>query len=172
VVRVYAGVDPVTKKRHDRVEFIPPGPKAEAQAEAARVRLVNQVNERRHPRTAATVDQLLDRYGTSASSESPARPCTPTADMSLATGGSVPLDLEVWRLGSVVNRLRCIAHPNDSAVLHRLLVDAIRRGEYDIAGVGDYELVVQHADQLGGRDDLRGCGALTSRTSTDNDMTG
>lgn len=61
-VRVYAGIDPVTKKRHNLVEFIPPGPKAAAQAKAARVRLVNQVNEKRHPRTAATVAQLLDRY--------------------------------------------------------------------------------------------------------------
>jgi integrase len=61
-VRVYAGIDPVTKRRHDLVEFVPPGPRAEARAEAARVRLVNQVNERRHPRTAATVAQLLDRY--------------------------------------------------------------------------------------------------------------
>jgi len=61
-VRVYAGIDPVTKKRHNLVEFVAPGPKAAAQAEAARVRLVNQVNEKRHPRTAATVAQLLDRY--------------------------------------------------------------------------------------------------------------
>jgi hypothetical protein len=61
-VRVYAGIDPVTKKRHNLVEFIPPGPKAAVQAEAARVRQVNQVNEKRHPRTAATVAQLLDRY--------------------------------------------------------------------------------------------------------------
>ena len=61
-VRVYAGIDPVTKKRHELIEHIPPGPKAEARAEAARVRLVNQVNERRHPRTTATVAQLLERY--------------------------------------------------------------------------------------------------------------
>jgi integrase/DNA-binding transcriptional regulator YhcF (GntR family) len=59
---VYAGIDPVTKKRHELIEHIPPGPKAEALAEAARVRLVNQVNERRHPRTTATVAQLLERY--------------------------------------------------------------------------------------------------------------
>ncbi|MGH8776211.1 MAG: tyrosine-type recombinase/integrase [Jiangellaceae bacterium] len=59
---MYAGIDPVTKKRHELIEHIPSGPKAEGLAEAARVRLVNQVNERRHPRTTATVAQLLERY--------------------------------------------------------------------------------------------------------------
>src|SRR5436190_18316206 len=62
-VRVDAGIDPVTGKRHRLVEHVPAGtPNAEAAAEAARIRLVNQVNERRHPRTNATVSQLLDRY--------------------------------------------------------------------------------------------------------------
>jgi len=44
------------------VEVVPAGPKAVAQAEAVRVRLLNEVDERRHPRTSATVDQLLDRH--------------------------------------------------------------------------------------------------------------
>jgi integrase len=61
-VRVYAGVDPVTKKRHDLVEIIPPGPQADRKARAARDRLVSQVEEKRNPRTSATVDQLLQRY--------------------------------------------------------------------------------------------------------------
>ncbi|MGH3613320.1 MAG: hypothetical protein ACRDRK_12155 [Pseudonocardia sp.] len=61
-VRVHAGYDPLTGKRHTLVELIPPGPKAAAQAEAARTRLLAQVNERRNPRTNATLDQLLDRY--------------------------------------------------------------------------------------------------------------
>src|SRR4051812_47720885 len=61
-VRVYAGVDPVTKKRHDLVEIIPPGPQADRKARAARDRLVSQVEEKRNPRTSATVDQLLERY--------------------------------------------------------------------------------------------------------------
>jgi hypothetical protein len=39
-VRVYAGVDPVTKKPHYLVEHVPPGPKAAAQAEKARIRLL------------------------------------------------------------------------------------------------------------------------------------
>jgi integrase len=61
-VRVYAGKDPLTGRRHDLIEVVPAGPKAAAQAEAARTRLLNQVDERRHPRTNATVDQLLDRH--------------------------------------------------------------------------------------------------------------
>lgn len=44
------------------MEVVPAGPKAVAQAEAVRVRLLNEVDERRHPRTSATVDQLLDRH--------------------------------------------------------------------------------------------------------------
>lgn len=61
-VRVYAGIDPVTGLRNYLTEIIKPGPKAEAQAEAARARLVNDVAERRNPRTNATVDQLLAKY--------------------------------------------------------------------------------------------------------------
>lgn len=61
-VRVYAGEDPLTGKRHDLVEVIPPGPKAATLAEAARARMLAQVDEHRNPRTSATLDQLLDRY--------------------------------------------------------------------------------------------------------------
>jgi integrase len=61
-VRVYAGVDPVTKRRHDLIEVVPPGPQADKIARATRDRLVNEVAERRNPRTNATVDQLLARY--------------------------------------------------------------------------------------------------------------
>jgi integrase len=61
-VRVYAGVDPVSGRRHDLRAIIPAGPNAAAAAEKARVRLLNQVDERRHPRTAATIAQLLARY--------------------------------------------------------------------------------------------------------------
>jgi len=60
-VRVYAGQDPVSGRRHDLVEVIPPGPKAATLAEAARTRFLNQVDEQRNPRTSASVDQLLDR---------------------------------------------------------------------------------------------------------------
>jgi integrase len=61
-VRVYAGSDPITKRRHDLVEVIPPGPRAWDQADAVRRRFLDDIKARRSPRTTATVDQLLDRY--------------------------------------------------------------------------------------------------------------
>ncbi|GJF01646.1 hypothetical protein [Pseudonocardia sp. D17] len=61
-VRVYAGVDPITKRRHDLVEAVSPGPKAWDRAGEIRLRFVAEVKQRRSPRTTATVDQLLDRY--------------------------------------------------------------------------------------------------------------
>jgi integrase len=61
-VRVYAGIDPVTKRRNDLTETIPAGPDAEKLAEQMRISLLNQVYEKRNPRTKATVNQLLDRY--------------------------------------------------------------------------------------------------------------
>lgn len=60
-VRVYAGKEPVTGRRHYLTEVVPAGPKAAALAEKARTCLLNEVEERRNPRTGATVDQLLDR---------------------------------------------------------------------------------------------------------------
>lgn len=61
-VRVYAGTDPVSKRRNYLTEVVPAGPKAGTQADAARVRLLSQLDERRNPRTNATVNQLLDKY--------------------------------------------------------------------------------------------------------------
>ncbi len=61
-VRVYGGKDAMTGKRNELVVVIPPGPRAAVEAEAARTRLLNQVDERRHPRTSATVNQMLDRH--------------------------------------------------------------------------------------------------------------
>ena len=61
-VRVYAGTDPVTGRRRNLVKLIPPGPKAAKQAEAARTRLLNEVDEQRHPRTTVTVNRLLDEH--------------------------------------------------------------------------------------------------------------
>jgi integrase len=58
-VRVYAGVDPLTKRRHDLTQIIPAGPNAGREAEEARTRLLSQVDERRNPRTRATLNQLL-----------------------------------------------------------------------------------------------------------------
>jgi integrase len=67
---VYAGVDPLTGKRNYLTEVIPLGPAAtreaekaaRAEAKRALTRLLNQIDERRNPRTRATVNQLLDRY--------------------------------------------------------------------------------------------------------------
>ncbi|MDQ5855206.1 MAG: tyrosine-type recombinase/integrase [Actinomycetota bacterium] len=61
-MRVYAGIDPVSKKKHYLVETVPTGPTATRDAERVRTRLLNQVDERRNPRTKATVNQLLDRW--------------------------------------------------------------------------------------------------------------
>ncbi len=61
-VKVYAGTDPVSGRRHDLTETIPPGPTAKREAQKALTRLLNQLDEQRNPRTRATVNQLMDRY--------------------------------------------------------------------------------------------------------------
>jgi integrase len=61
-VVVYAGTDPVTKRRHYLREVVPAGPKAASEAAKVMRRLANQVDEKRQPRTNATVNQLLDRH--------------------------------------------------------------------------------------------------------------
>ncbi|WP_202872846.1 tyrosine-type recombinase/integrase [Kribbella capetownensis] len=61
-VSVYAGLDPISKDRVYLRETVPAGPKAEDQAEAVLARFQLEVYERRHPRTDATVDQLLERH--------------------------------------------------------------------------------------------------------------
>jgi hypothetical protein len=59
---VYAGTDPVSGRRHDLTETIPPGPTTQRDAQKALTRLLSQLDEQRNPRTRATVDQLLERY--------------------------------------------------------------------------------------------------------------
>jgi integrase len=61
-VRVYSGLDPISKRRMYLTEVVPPGPRAGDLAERVRTRLQSQVDERRNPRTRATVGQLLDRW--------------------------------------------------------------------------------------------------------------
>jgi integrase len=61
-VRVYAGIDPITRKRHHLTEIIPAGRGAARAAEKARTRLLAQVDEQRSPKTRATVNQMLDRH--------------------------------------------------------------------------------------------------------------
>src|SRR6478736_6979798 len=61
-VRVYTGIDPIAHKRHFLTEVVPAGPRARKEAEKVRTRLLAEVDDRRNPRTNATVNQLLDRY--------------------------------------------------------------------------------------------------------------
>jgi hypothetical protein len=61
-VRVYAGVDPMTGRDHYLRETIPAGPRADREAEKVRTRLLADVDEKRNPRTNATIAQLLDRH--------------------------------------------------------------------------------------------------------------
>jgi hypothetical protein len=62
-VRVYAGIDPVTNKRHYLTEIVEPGPKAKRLAEDTRIRLLNEVKQRRNPRTNATINELAIPVG-------------------------------------------------------------------------------------------------------------
>lgn len=61
-VKVYAGVDPVSKRAHYLTEVIPAGPNAAKQAEQARTKLLNQVDQKRSPRTGANLNKLLDQH--------------------------------------------------------------------------------------------------------------
>lgn len=61
-VKVYTGYDPTTGKRYYLTETVPAAPRAHREAEKALTRLLGQVDERRNPKTRATVNQLFDRY--------------------------------------------------------------------------------------------------------------
>jgi integrase len=64
-VSVYAGVDQLTGKEIRLRETVPARAtrrETEREAEKVQTRLLNQVDERRSPRTEATVSQLLDRW--------------------------------------------------------------------------------------------------------------
>ena len=61
-VKVYAGIDPISKTRMYLRETIPAGPNAEHEAKVVTARFINEVYERRHPRTDATLAQLIDRH--------------------------------------------------------------------------------------------------------------
>jgi integrase len=56
------GIDQVSKRRHYLREVLPAGPSAAKEADGAMRRMASQIDERRYPRTSATVDQMLDRY--------------------------------------------------------------------------------------------------------------
>ncbi|MGE3796056.1 MAG: tyrosine recombinase XerC [Dehalococcoidia bacterium] len=64
-VTVYGGIDQLTGKQillRETVSARPTRRATEQEAEKALTRLLNQVDERRSPRTEATVNQLLDRW--------------------------------------------------------------------------------------------------------------
>jgi integrase len=61
-VRVYAGLDPITRRRRYLRQTVPPGPTALEEAEAACRRLLTLVRERRHLRVDVTLAELLDRH--------------------------------------------------------------------------------------------------------------
>jgi hypothetical protein len=61
-VKLYAGIDPISKDRVYLRETVPAGPDADKEAEKILVRFRNEVYERRHPRTNATVEQLIERH--------------------------------------------------------------------------------------------------------------
>ena len=58
----FSRCDPISKRRLYLTEFVPAGPKAGQVAERIRTRLLGQLDERRSPRTRATIGQLLDRW--------------------------------------------------------------------------------------------------------------
>ena len=53
-VSVYAGIDPVTKRRHYLREVVPAGPKSEAEATRVLRRLANQVDDQHAQETLRT----------------------------------------------------------------------------------------------------------------------
>ena len=61
-VRVYAGIDALTKRPHYLRETVPAGPGAEREAERVRTRLLAQLDQRKNPRTRATLNHLLERW--------------------------------------------------------------------------------------------------------------
>jgi integrase len=64
-VKVYAGVDQLTGKKiwlRETVAARETRRETEREAEKVLTRLLNQVDERRSPRTEATVNELLDRW--------------------------------------------------------------------------------------------------------------
>ncbi|NBH08302.1 hypothetical protein [Amycolatopsis sp. SID8362] len=61
-MRVDAGADPITGKRHRPTVIAPPGPDDEHQAEVALTRLLNEVDEQLHPKTKVDIAHLVLKY--------------------------------------------------------------------------------------------------------------
>ena len=128
-MRIHAGIDPVTKKRHRLEEIVPAGPKAAAQAEKVRTKLLAELDAGRQPRTSATVGQLIERYLEIVRVE----PSTRQSYEGLVRNHIVPLlgDQQVGRVrGEVLDSFyaelrRCRAHcrRGQAAVDHRTQVE-------------------------------------------------
>src|SRR4051812_17232189 len=58
-VKVYAGFEPLSGKRHCLDEVVSAGSRAAAEAEKVRTAFLHEVDERRNPKTRAKVNQLL-----------------------------------------------------------------------------------------------------------------
>lgn len=61
-VRVYAGIDPVTNSKHYLRETIPAGPNQKKEVERVQAEFIAQVRAGRHPRTDATVTQMIEEH--------------------------------------------------------------------------------------------------------------
>jgi hypothetical protein len=61
-VRVYAGTDPVSNTALYLRATVPAGPDQKREVERVKAEFVAEVRARRHPRTNATVQQLIDQH--------------------------------------------------------------------------------------------------------------
>ncbi|WP_433019931.1 GntR family transcriptional regulator [Kribbella sp. CA-294648] len=61
-VKVYAGLDQVTKTRLYLTDTIKPGPDQKKLVKQAKTRLINEVDEQRNPKTRASLGQLIERH--------------------------------------------------------------------------------------------------------------
>ncbi len=58
-----------------------------------------------------------------------------------------PLDLEIWRLGKVISRVRAVAAVIDHDALGRLLAAAVKRDGRPLSEIDTYEMVVRRAGE-------------------------
>jgi hypothetical protein len=117
-VKLYAGYDPVSGRHHYIDAVVSAGPRAWAEAERVRTRLLHEVDEQRNPKTHATVDQLLDHYLKTLDVE----PTTRTRYEGIIrihlrpALGRLPLEQARQRPGSTDSSGSCVAAGNDATV--------------------------------------------------------
>ena len=106
-VRVYVGIDPVTRKRRYLQETVPAGDTVEADAEATRSRLLREVDEQRHHETGRA---------------RPAPPARPVAGLAPAEASPAAVRQRGRRRGELtvaaVARLAGVSAPTVSKVLN------------------------------------------------------